>query len=146
MTRSHLSLAFYLSLVFLSGLCAGALGYRLYNTEATAKAKVAKDRKPTPDEWRARFVETLTKRLELSDSQLLELHTILDRTKHRFDALEKESDELFHPRKRALIEQQTQEISAILDNEQKIEFQALRAERAERRRKAREKRGESKAE
>ncbi len=139
MTRSTLSVALYLSIVFVSGVVAGVLGYRLYTTETTAKATEAEHRKPTPEEWRARFIDAMEERLALSDAQISQLNEILDRTKTRFDELERESRDLYRPRKRAIIDQQNAEIMAMLDQVQQSEYEKFRAERAERRRKAHEK-------
>ncbi len=139
MKRSNLSLILYLSLVFISGLLVGGLGYRLYTTEATAKAVVTKDRRPTPDEWRARYVNTMTERLALSDDQVLQLNVILDEVKVEYEALEKEAHDAYRPKRRMIRDEQISKTMAILTPEQLVDYEKLRAERSERRRKAHEK-------
>lgn len=132
----RLSLAFYLFLVFASGLLVGGIGYRLYSTEATAKARTEQRRgRSSSEEWRARYTKAMTERLALSEIQVRELNVILDRTKGRFDELEKELHDSSRPQRKAIIEQQIAEINAMLDPEQRTEHEKWVEERAAKRRK-----------
>ena len=106
MKRSNLSLILYLSLVFISGLLVGGLGYRLYTTEATAKAIVTENQRPSPEAWRTRYVAAMTERLELSDDQLLQLNAILDEVKVQYEVLESEAHDAFRPQRREIRDQQ----------------------------------------
>ena len=144
MKRSNLSLILYLSLVFVSGLLVGGLGYRLYTTEATAKAVVTEERKPTADEWRARYVSTMSERLTLSDEQVMQLNVILDESKVAYKVLEEEAHDAYRPRRRIVRDEQVAKTMAILSADQQTEYGKLRAERAERRRKHHEKREKEK--
>ena len=136
MKRSRLVLSLFL--VFASGLLVGSLGYRLYTTEAKAKAKTEKHWDPA--EWRQRYTETMRTRLGLTDEQEAHLDTILDETKARFEALEEEVTQTSRPRKRAIREQQVAAIKQMLTPEQLTEYEKLRREHAERHRKARRER------
>ena len=135
MKRSNLTLLLYLSMVFASGLLVGSLGYRLYNAETTAKAVVTEDKRPGPAEWRARYVSAMTKRLQLSDEQLVQLNAILDESKVKYDALEKEAHDSYRPQRRKVREDQIAKTIMILTPEQQVEYEKLREERAEKRRK-----------
>lgn len=130
MKRSNVALAISLALVFISGALFGAFSYRLYSTETTVTAN--ESRRPSPEEWRQRFIAKATTRLELSDSQVLELNVILDRAKERFDALD---GEVYRPQKRAIKERETSEINAMLNDEQRAEYANWMEEHAGRRRK-----------
>ena len=87
MKRTSLTLIFYLSLVFVSGLVVGALGHRLYTTESTAKAEESRGRHLSPSEWRARYTAMMQDRLALTADQMNQLNVILDRSKARHSAL-----------------------------------------------------------
>ena len=132
MNRSAGALALYLALVFVSGLLVGAFGYRLYETKRKAPS-AAEGKRPTPEEYRSRFIALMDERLALSETQTAELNAILDRTKQRFDALDQENQEALRPRKRAILDQQASEIMAILAPEQQAEYQKIREERAKHR-------------
>jgi hypothetical protein len=138
MKRSNRTLALYLSVVFISGLLVGGLGYRLYTTEATAKAVVTENKRPTPEEWRNQYVSEMTKRLELSGEQLAQLNEILDDVKVQHDALERETHQAKKPKKRIIYERQVARTFAILTADQKVEYQKYRDELSARRHKRHE--------
>jgi hypothetical protein len=89
MKRSNWVLALYLALVFLSGLLVGALADRLYTSESVDDAPSR--RRPSPEEYRKQYIETMTTRLKLSASQLEQLIAVLDRTRGRFHRLDARS-------------------------------------------------------
>lgn len=125
MRRSALALAVSLTLVFLSGLAVGAIGYRLYNAESER----TQSRRPGPEEYRTRYAEMLESRLSLSEDQVRQLNVILDQTRRRYEELEAKAV----PAWKAVREQQHEEIYAMLDQEQRAEFEKFGQERAERR-------------
>ena len=135
MRRSGLALAISLTLVFLSGLAVGAIGFRLYKAESGR----AQSRRPSPEEYRARYTEMLKSRLKLSEDQAQQLNVILDQTRRRFEDLEAKTD----PEWKAIREQQHEEIFAILDEKQRAEFAKFRQERAERRKHSEGRKGPS---
>jgi hypothetical protein len=126
MKRSSLIVA--LLLVFLSGVVVGAVGYRLYTAEPAAA--VAPERRPTPEEYRQRYVEMMKTRLHLSDEQLAQLNAILDETRELFKKYEEKSK----AEKQAIRDHQVAKINAMLTEEQRAEYAKIREEREARRR------------
>jgi hypothetical protein len=123
MKRSALIVA--LTLVFVSGLAVGAIGYRLL----VAKPAAAVERRLTPEEHRQRYVEMMRTRLKLSEEQLAELNAILDETRRRFDEYEQKSS----LEKQAIRQQHVERINAMLTEQQRLEYAKIRKEREERR-------------
>ncbi len=132
MNRSTRTLAFWLSLVFLSGVAVGGLGYHLFRTRS---AEASARRHLSPEEWRARYVETMRSRLHLTPDQVARLNQILDETREKFQTLEEET---IKPRKSEIIKAQREAIMAMLTEEQRADYEKLRRERAQRRKKVRE--------
>ncbi len=131
MKRSTLSTALYVSLVFLSGGVVGGFAHRLYMVN-TVGAGV-----PKPDEWRRKNVDEMRTRLTLSDQQITQLTTILDTTRDRFHEVkvkwDKEAKRLRQPEMKAIQEDQIRQINEILSEQQRSEYEKLRAERDKRR-------------
>ena len=73
MRRSNLALAFYLLLVFLSGVLAGGFSYRLY----TLRASNPRAQPLRPEEFRHRYLMEMRTRLHLSDQQVTQLDSIM---------------------------------------------------------------------
>ena len=125
MKRSSLSTGVYLLLVFLSGIVVGVFANRLYvmnSVSANANPK-------SPEEWRRKYVAEMRSRLRLSDQQVAQLEPILDETRQRFhDAHERAKPEL-----KAIQDEQVQKIRSILKDDQKAEYEKMRAEREKRR-------------
>lgn len=114
MKRSNLTLVFYLSLVFVSGLLVGGFGARLFCTKTVAAAPAHL----TPDQYRKQYVDTMNERLRLTSDQSKQLDAVLDKTRERFHELK---------------QKQTDEINAMLTPEQQVEYSKLRKEREDRR-------------
>jgi hypothetical protein len=131
MRRSTLSTALYVSLVFLSGGVVGGFAHRLYMVNITSASV------PKPDEWRRKNVDEMRTRLTLSDQQITQLTTILDTTKARFHEVkvkwDKEAKRLRQPEMKAIQEDQIRQINEILSEQQRSEYEKLRAERDKRR-------------
>jgi hypothetical protein len=126
MMRSKWSLALALTLVFASGIVAGALGHRYYDR------KDAPPPQKSPEEFRRAYVSEMRSRLRLSESQVKQLEVILDETRDKFrDFREKQ-----RPGMKAIQEEQTNRISAMLDDTQRQEYDKMRRERDERRKAA----------
>ncbi|MDQ2949489.1 MAG: hypothetical protein M3Y27_26720 [Acidobacteriota bacterium] len=129
MNRSTLTIAFYLLLVFASGVAVGGFGYHLYTGTPVNAARLG-DNKPrlSPEEWRREYLSEMQTRVHLTPAQLQELNGILDSTRSLFhDAREKNNLEL-----KTLRENQANRIRAILTDEQRPEYEKLRAEREQR--------------
>jgi hypothetical protein len=121
----RLSVLLYLTLVFLSGVAVGVLGYRLY----TVQSVTARNRPPSPEDMRRQYVEDLRTRLKLRPEQLTQLTQILETTGKRFHEMRKK----WAPEVHAIQEDQTTQIRAILDESQRAEYEKMRQERDKRR-------------
>jgi len=121
MQRNSLTTALYLVLLFLSGVAVGAFGLRLYNLHSVH----ANSPRPTPEEFRRRYVEDLKSRLKLTDDQVSKLGPILDETGKQI----RELREKHRPELKAIQDEQTQKIRAILDGSQQAEFSRFQEER-----------------
>lgn len=123
------NLAISLTLVFLSGLALGALGYRYY----AQKTAVTRENRPprSPREFRAAYTSEMKSRLKLSDDQVTRLTNILDETEAKY----KEVRERTRPEMKAIQDGQVAAINAMLSPEQQSEYAKMRKERDERRKK-----------
>ncbi|HWQ53500.1 MAG TPA: hypothetical protein VN442_07430 [Bryobacteraceae bacterium] len=124
--RPNLTTAVYLLLVFLSGALVGAFGYRLYMVNT-----VMSDKGPprTPEEFRRRYVQELTARLHLSEDQVQKLQHIVENTGQRI----REVHERSKPDMKAIEVSQYEQIRAMLTEDQRAEYEKMRAEREKRR-------------
>ena len=143
MNRSSVTIGVYVFAVFLSGAAVGALGYRLYTAQtvnATRDTQPAS--KPSPEEFRRRYVQELRTRLNLDADQLTRLNVVLDETRDRFRAVREkykaEHDAInlkSRPEMKAVHEAQVTQIRALLkDDSQRQAFDQFLAERERRRR------------
>ncbi len=123
MKRSNLSIVMYLCLVFLSGAAVGAVGWSLYNARSASAAM--KGNPCTPDAVRHRYVDELRDRLKLTDAQVQKLNAILEDTHHRYKDLRRK----WKPEVKAIQEEQAASIRAMLDDQQKVEYDKMRLER-----------------
>ena len=126
MKRSHLSIALYMLVVFVSGAVVGAFGHRLY----TVRAVEADSRRPkSPAEYRKGYLKEMKARLSLDDAQTRKLDTILDETRERFRAFnDKHKAEMSE-----IHEAQVRDIRAMLRPEQQAAYEEYRQERERRR-------------
>ena len=125
MKRSQMSVILSLFAVFGSGIAVGAFAYHSYTTKtvsATVNAPVS------PQEWRRKYVEEISTRLQLDPTQLGHLNEILDSTRNRFKSLKERQKKEIDDVKAA----QTEEIRAILTPAQIPEYEAFRQERQRR--------------
>ncbi len=122
MGRSRISIVLYLALVFLSGVVVGAVGHRLYTMQTVSAAKA---RHPSPEEYRRRYLQEMQTRLKLTEEQVRKIDAVLDETRDRFRA-----------EVRAMQEDQARRVRAILNPEQQEEYEKMRRERDERRKRS----------
>lgn len=125
MNSSRLRVALYLLLVFVSGVVVGALGHRFWALQHVEA------RPRDPKEFRRRYVEEMRTRLHLTEEQLRKLNEILDVTDARF----RQVRERMRPEMNAIQEDHANRVRAILSDEQRVEYEKLRAERERRRKK-----------
>jgi Spy/CpxP family protein refolding chaperone len=125
MKKSGLIVAAYLTLTFLSGAAVGGFGFWLYSTRSVS----AVSRRPTPEEFRQRYLSEMRTRLNLSDDQVQKLTTILDSTRELF----RQISDKHRPEYEAIQQHQREQVRAILNQEQRDEYEKVRAEREKKR-------------
>jgi len=128
MKRSHLSIAFYMLVVFVSGALVGALGQRLY-TVRSVEADTENTRRRSPSEFRQKYLTDMKTRLSLDDGQTAKLGSILDGTRERFKAF----NEKHRPEMSEIHEAQVREIRAMLKPDQQAAYEEYRKERERKR-------------
>ena len=114
MKRSSWSIAFYVLLVFSSGVAAGILGQRL----VTSRVVSAESSPRTPEQWRARFVAEIRERLALDAAQEGKLNKILDVTRARYNEVRERS----RPEMKRIHDEQVDSIREFLNERQKAEY------------------------
>jgi hypothetical protein len=129
MRRSNLTIAFYLALVFASGLLVGAYGYRFVTVTSVAAAKP----KTSPEEWRKQYLNEMQTRLKLQPDQVQLLNTIMDETRSRFHEAREKHDQVM----KTIREEQTDKIRAMLTDGQRPQYEKLRTEQDQRAKAAR---------
>jgi polyhydroxyalkanoate synthesis regulator phasin len=116
--------------VFVSGAVLGAFGNRYYTAYNASKTRVkgkGERRRLSPEEFRAESIRFMQKRLKLTDDQVAKLGLIYDETRAQFEGLQKRVE----PEQQAIANSQTERIRAMLDDEQKAEYERMRKEREE---------------
>lgn len=121
MTLSRQAMALYGLLVFASGGVLGALTHRLY-TVTTVSATATR---PSPDEWRKKYMAEMQSRLKLSPEQILKLNIYLDETR----SLVREAQAKAKPEIEQIKHAQREKIKTMLDDKQKAEYIKLIEER-----------------
>jgi hypothetical protein len=126
MKTGTLRLAFYCTVLFVSGMAVGILSHRYYVQDVVA-AKAPQKR--GPESYRQAYMSEMRSRLKLSDVQATNLEVILDDMRNKFRALRDEQ----RPRMDQLQTEQTSRIRALLNAEQQAEYDLMRIEREEKR-------------
>jgi hypothetical protein len=129
LSRSRLTIAFYLVLVFASGILVGVESHRLYATTSIARAK---NPPQNMGEFRRLYLDGMKTQVGVSDTQLTQINNILDDTKKKVDelaALEKP----LHDR---ITQQHIDQIKDLLNPQQKIAYDNWRAARERAKREA----------
>ena len=124
MNKSGLIVAAYLMLTFASGVAVGGFGFWLYSTRP-----VIAEERPSPEEYRAKYIEEYRTRLKLSEDQVQKLTGILDATRVLFRQIYDKN----RPEYEAVHQHQVEQIRAMLTDEQRLEYEKIRAEREKRR-------------
>jgi Spy/CpxP family protein refolding chaperone len=116
--KSSLVVVGYLLLVFLAGIAVGGFADHLYVAHS-AHAR------PTPEQYRRRLLAELQKRLNLQPAQITQLNGIFDATGVRFRDIHKSIE----PDLAALRTEHDDKVRAILNDQQRAEYDRWRAER-----------------
>ena len=125
MRRSNLTTLLYLLLVFASGMVLGGFANRLYMMKSVNAASTR-----NRDEFRKKYIDEMRTKLQLSDSQVVELRQIIQATDHSLREMHKSIDE-----------DHAQKVAAMLNDSQKAEYVKMREER-ERHRQQRDQKGQ----
>jgi hypothetical protein len=120
MKRSVASIVLYVLLVFLSGVLVGVVGFGIFNTRVARPGSA-----PGREEMLKRYREELRTRLNLRPEQVRDMDAILEDTHNRFRQLR----EKWRPEVRAIMDEQTERLRALLDDRQKTEYDRMREER-----------------
>ena len=123
MPRPTASIVLYLCLVFLSGVLVGGFGYSFLNRRSGP---------PRGGDPRARYEEELRTHLKLRPDQAQKLHAILENTGTRF----RQVRERVKPELEAIQKEQIESINGILDDQQRKDYEKMRADRDAQRRRA----------
>ena len=126
MNQSSRSVALYLILTFTSGVAVGAFGFWTYTARTVA---VERDRRPSPQEFRHRYMEEMQARLQLNPEQTQKLTSILDASELLFRQIADKR----RPEYEAIQHNQREQVRAILTDQQKIEYEKFLTERENRR-------------
>ena len=121
MSRSNLTIALYLLLVFGSGVAVGGFGYRVYS----ATPVIANPKKPTPEQVRHQFLTEMQTRCKLTPEQYQQVYSITEDTRAKFHATHQRYDAELQ----AIRDGQHERMSAILSPDQRAEYEKMRAER-----------------
>jgi len=121
MNHNSRTIALYLLLVFAGGAVVGAFGHRLY----TVKDVSATTNRKTPEQYRQAYMEEMKQRLQLTDTQAVDVEKILDATRDLY----REFRERTKPEMDKIQAYQTTGIRGILSDEQMREYDKMRAER-----------------
>ncbi|MSV35410.1 MAG: hypothetical protein EXQ47_07410 [Bryobacterales bacterium] len=121
MKLTRWTVALYMGLVFLCGGVAGAFAFRLYTVSAVS-ANVSRR---NPEIFRKRFLAEMKVRLGLSEDQMGKMTEIMEETRRRFRA----ARGTIAPDIKKIREEQRQQISEILNPEQRQEWVKIAEER-----------------
>lgn len=127
MRRASLTTILYLAILFLSGVAVGAFGLRLYTLNS-----VRASGRPTPEEFKRRYIAELRSRLNLTDDQVAKLGPILDETRRQI----RELRDKHRPELKAIQDEQSQRIRALLTDSQQAEYTQFLDEREKQRERA----------
>jgi Spy/CpxP family protein refolding chaperone len=114
------TIAVYVALIFLSGVMVGAFAHRLY-TVNTVSANPLR----SPEEYRKRYIAEMQSRLKLRHDQVVQLNTFLDETRARL----REVHDRYRPEMDAIRHEQNGKIKAMLDQQQRAEYDKILSER-----------------
>jgi hypothetical protein len=122
MNRNSLTIAFYLLLVFAGGAAVGGFGHRLYTVKDVSATSLIRK---TPEEYRRAYMAEMKQRLNLTDTQAVNIEKVLDATRDKYRAFRERTK----PEMEKIQADQTTGVRGILNDEQMREYDKMRAER-----------------
>jgi len=132
LSRSRVTIALYLVLVFASGILVGVESHRLYATSSTARANNSPQ---NMSEFRRRYLDGMKTQVGATDSQLAQIKSILEDTKKKVDELAAQEKPLHDQ----IQQQHIDQIKDLLNPQQKIAYDNWRAARERAKREAQRK-------
>ena len=120
-THSRTSVAFYLFLVFASGILVGFVSHRLYVTNTAS----ASTRPETSEEWRKRYLVTMKEKVAVNDSQITVVDKLIVDARRKMDALRAQEKPVHDKIQQDLIE----DIRSGLTDQQRAAYDKWHAER-----------------
>lgn len=120
--------ALYLGLVFVAGSVLGAAAHRFYAVQ-TADARLSQPARKSSKGRRAELVTCLRDQIKLTQEQAAEASAIYDDVGEQYHEVRQTID----PEVEALRAQRAERIMGLLDDEQKIKYQEILAERERKR-------------
>jgi hypothetical protein len=123
MKRSTLTIGFYLTLVFASGVAVGSFGQYLRD----AKSVSAKTNNPQED-YKKKYLSEMGSRLKLSGAQRQALGNILDETRSKYHSIKAKYD----PEMKMVRDEQRGKVKQMLDETQRAEYEKMLVEQAAR--------------
>jgi hypothetical protein len=105
----------------------GAVGYRLYAVSSVRSVDVgpAPPKRPSPEEFRKHYVEEFRTKVKMDEQQVAALQKILDQTRAEFNVIR----DKMNAQGEAIHSAQVEAINALLREDQRPLYAALRAER-----------------
>ena len=128
MSLSRPAILAYIALVFVSGAVLGVFGDRFYSAYAvstTVRGGPKSGPKLSPEEFRKHRVQLFQSRLKLTESQVMQVGLIYDETRALYEEARKRSQ----PELEAINKNQQDKILAILDADQRVEYEKIVKER-----------------
>jgi uncharacterized protein YnzC (UPF0291/DUF896 family) len=122
LSRSRVTIALYLILVFASGILVGIESHRLYATTSTARANTSPQ---SMSEFRKRYLEGMRTQVGATGEQIVEINNILEDTKKKVEELTAAEKPLHDKIQQEHIDQ----IKSLLSPEQRARYENWRAER-----------------
>jgi hypothetical protein len=104
--------------VFASGIVVGAFGYRLYAAKTVYTTVQPASSRPKPEDWRKRYIQEMQALLNLNESQLQQVNSILDTTRERF----RQMKDRHKTEAEAMKEEQRGNIRAMLTPDQRPKY------------------------
>jgi hypothetical protein len=130
MKLSRATIALYMGLVFASGAALGVFGNRYYaaSTEQTNTKGKGNGKRPSPEEFRQRYLSGMKMQLLLSDEQVTKLGNIMDETRALMDDLHKRQQ----PEQAEIQRSQNEKIRAVFDTIQREKYDEMLKRMSER--------------
>jgi hypothetical protein len=131
MPKTRWSAFLSLLLVFLSGALVGGFAARRFTVNSVIGGPPTGMKRPDPEEVRKRLVTEMKTRVKLDDQQVTQLQKIFDETRESFGKLQDKRN----AEARALRDNQTERVKAMLRPDQQPLYDQLHAEHIEQERK-----------